>query len=90
MVQRETLCWSRILWYIQLRSVVETRDTKLVVYVKVREYRIMKDGLFKKIFFFGFFFLVLFLFYFLVFFSEFFFLNFFSEFFSDLFFFFFF
>ena len=76
MVQRETLCWSRILWYIQLRSVVETRDTKLVVYVKVREYRIMKDGLFIFLFFFEFFFLFLFYFLFFVF-SEFFFLNFF-------------
>ena len=72
MVQRETLCWSRILWYIQLRSVVETRDTKLVVYVKVREYRIMKDGLFKKIFFFGFFFWFCFCFIFLFFFINFF------------------
>lgn len=64
MVQRETLCWSRILWYIQLRSVVETRDTKLVVYVKVREYRIMKDGLLKKNFFFGFFFCFVFVLFF--------------------------
>ena len=64
MVQRETLCWSRILWYIQLRSVVETRDTKLVVYVKVREYRIMKDGLFLFDFFFFFCFFFFFWFFF--------------------------
>ena len=76
MVQRETLCWSRILWCIQLRSVVETRDTKLVVYVKVREYRIMKDGLFIFLFFFEFFFCFCFIFCFL-FFLNFFFLNFF-------------